>query len=86
MFSTYLNNVVHYCSLCNNVVAYFNSYRYKLEILGIDGKFKARFVFWDSDCVKLIGKSALQMKTELIEVLFISSTANQFQLLIFNFL
>ncbi|XP_058765066.1 uncharacterized protein LOC131638522 [Vicia villosa] len=41
--------------------------RYKLEILGIDGKFKARFVFWDSDCVKLIGKSALQMKIKLIE-------------------
>lgn len=39
--------------------------------MGIDGKFKARFIFWDSDCVKLIGKSALQIKTELIEVLFI---------------
>ncbi|CAI8597213.1 unnamed protein product [Vicia faba] len=41
--------------------------RYKLEIMGIDGKFKARFIFWDNDCVKLIGKSALQINTELIE-------------------
>ncbi|KAI5422479.1 hypothetical protein KIW84_045789, partial [Lathyrus oleraceus] len=41
--------------------------RYKLEVLGVDGKFKSRFVFWDSDCFKLIGKSALQMKNELVE-------------------
>lgn len=44
-------------------------YRYKLEVLGFDGKFKSRFVFWDSDCFKLIGKSALQMKNELVEVI-----------------
>ncbi|KAI5404111.1 hypothetical protein KIW84_051302 [Lathyrus oleraceus] len=24
--------------------------RYKLEVLAIDGKFKARFIFWDNDC------------------------------------
>ncbi|CAI8595305.1 unnamed protein product [Vicia faba] len=41
--------------------------RYKLEVLAVDGKYKARFIFWDGDCVKLIGKSALQMKNELIE-------------------
>ncbi|KAI5386842.1 hypothetical protein KIW84_073111 [Lathyrus oleraceus] len=41
--------------------------RYKLEVLGVDGKFKSRFVFWDSDYFKLIGKSALQMKNELVE-------------------
>ncbi|CAI8619545.1 unnamed protein product [Vicia faba] len=41
--------------------------RYKLEVLAVDGKYKARFIFWDGDCVMLIGKSALQMKNELIE-------------------
>ncbi|KAI5424715.1 hypothetical protein KIW84_030776 [Lathyrus oleraceus] len=41
--------------------------RYKLEVLGVDGKFKSRFNFWDSDCFKLIGKYALQMKNELVE-------------------
>ncbi|CAI8608211.1 unnamed protein product [Vicia faba] len=41
---------------------------YKLEVLVVDGKYKAKFIFWDKDCVKLIGKSALQMKNELIEV------------------
>ncbi|CAI8585937.1 unnamed protein product [Vicia faba] len=41
--------------------------RYKLEVLVVDGKYKAIFIFWDGDCVKLIGKSALQMKSELIE-------------------
>ncbi|XP_058759184.1 uncharacterized protein LOC131632456 [Vicia villosa] len=41
--------------------------RYKLEVLAIDGNSKAKFIFWDTDCVKLIGKSALQMKMDLIE-------------------
>ncbi|KAI5440175.1 hypothetical protein KIW84_025496 [Lathyrus oleraceus] len=42
--------------------------RYKLEVLGVDGKFRARFVFWDIDCVKLMGKSSLEPKRQLIEV------------------
>ncbi|CAI8589607.1 unnamed protein product [Vicia faba] len=42
--------------------------RYKLEVLVVEDKYKAKFIFWDGDCVKLIGKSALQMKNELIEV------------------
>ncbi|CAI8588969.1 unnamed protein product [Vicia faba] len=42
--------------------------RYKLKVLAVDGKYKATFIFWDGDCIKLIGKSALQMKDELIEV------------------
>ncbi|CAI8599856.1 unnamed protein product [Vicia faba] len=41
--------------------------RYKLEVLAADGKYKAKFIFWNEDCVKLIGKSVLQMKNELIE-------------------
>ncbi|XP_058726769.1 uncharacterized protein LOC131598157 [Vicia villosa] len=41
--------------------------RYKLEVLAVDGNSKAKFIFWDTDCVKLIGKSALQMKMDLIE-------------------
>ncbi|XP_058722223.1 uncharacterized protein LOC131594145 [Vicia villosa] len=41
--------------------------RYKLEIMAVDGKYKSRFIFWDGDCVSLIGKSALQMKNDLIE-------------------
>ncbi|CAI8588831.1 unnamed protein product [Vicia faba] len=40
---------------------------YKLEVLAVDGKFKSKFSFWDNDCVKLIGKYALQMKNELIK-------------------
>lgn len=43
-------------------------YIYKLEVLGVDGKFKSRFIFGDYDCVKLIGKSPLKLKTKLIEV------------------
>ncbi|CAI8619110.1 unnamed protein product [Vicia faba] len=39
----------------------------KLEVLASDGKLKYKFVFWDVDCVKLIGKSALQMKLDLME-------------------
>ncbi|KAI5445972.1 hypothetical protein KIW84_013988 [Lathyrus oleraceus] len=42
--------------------------RSKLEVMVVDGKFKARFVFWDNDCAKLIGKSVAEMKRELIEV------------------
>ncbi|XP_050916236.1 uncharacterized protein LOC127131354 [Lathyrus oleraceus] len=42
--------------------------RYKLEVLGMDGKFRARFVFWDNDCVKLMGKFSLELKRELIEI------------------
>ncbi|XP_058774672.1 uncharacterized protein LOC131648952 [Vicia villosa] len=41
--------------------------RYKLEVLVVDGNSKAKFIFWDTDYVKLIGKSALQMKMDLIE-------------------
>ncbi|CAI8608107.1 unnamed protein product [Vicia faba] len=41
--------------------------RFKLEVLASDGKLKYKFVFWDVDCVKLIGKSALQMKLDLME-------------------
>ncbi|XP_058776260.1 uncharacterized protein LOC131650570 [Vicia villosa] len=39
--------------------------RYKLDITAVDGSSKAKFVFWNTDCVKLIGKSALQMKIDL---------------------
>ncbi|XP_058784697.1 uncharacterized protein LOC131659538 [Vicia villosa] len=39
--------------------------RYKLDITAVDGSSKAKFVFWDTDYVKLIGKSALQMKMDL---------------------
>lgn len=49
-------------------------YRYKHEVMGVDGKFKAKFVFWDNNCVKLMGKSVIELKRELIEVLtFLSS-------------
>ncbi|XP_058767361.1 uncharacterized protein LOC131641053 [Vicia villosa] len=41
--------------------------RYKLDITAIDGSSKAKFVFWDTDCVKLIRKSALQMKMDLTQ-------------------
>ncbi|XP_058783097.1 uncharacterized protein LOC131657750 [Vicia villosa] len=41
--------------------------RYKLNIMAVDGSSKAKFVFWDTDCVKLIGKSALQMKMDLTQ-------------------
>ncbi|XP_058783603.1 uncharacterized protein LOC131658312 [Vicia villosa] len=41
--------------------------RYKLNITTVDGSSKAKFVFWDTDCVKLIGKSALQMKMDLTQ-------------------
>ncbi|XP_058747060.1 uncharacterized protein LOC131620052 [Vicia villosa] len=40
---------------------------YKLDVTTVDGKSKVKFVFWDTDCVKLIGKSALQMKMDLIQ-------------------
>ncbi|XP_058779353.1 uncharacterized protein LOC131653275 [Vicia villosa] len=43
------------------------SNRYKLDITAVDGSSKAKFVFWDTDCVKLIGKSALQMKMDLTQ-------------------
>ncbi|XP_058774373.1 uncharacterized protein LOC131648653 [Vicia villosa] len=41
--------------------------RYKLDITAVDGSSKAKFVFWDTNCVKLIGKSALQMKMDLTQ-------------------
>ncbi|XP_058753435.1 uncharacterized protein LOC131626615 [Vicia villosa] len=41
--------------------------RYKLDITAVDGSSKAKFFFWDTDCVKLIGKSALQMKMDLTQ-------------------
>ncbi|CAI8593620.1 unnamed protein product [Vicia faba] len=41
--------------------------RFKLEVLASDGKFKYKFIFWDVDCVKLIGNFALQMKMDLIK-------------------
>ncbi|XP_058741717.1 uncharacterized protein LOC131614105 [Vicia villosa] len=40
---------------------------YKLDITAVDGSSKAKFVFWDTDCVKLIGNSALQMKMDLTQ-------------------
>ncbi|XP_058742261.1 uncharacterized protein LOC131614721 [Vicia villosa] len=40
---------------------------YKLDIKAVDGSSKAKFVFWDTNCVKLIGKSALQMKMDLTQ-------------------
>ncbi|KAI5422738.1 hypothetical protein KIW84_045960 [Lathyrus oleraceus] len=38
-----------------------------VQVLGVDGKFKSSFIFWDNDCVKLIGKSVLELKRELTE-------------------
>ncbi|XP_058760558.1 uncharacterized protein LOC131633902 [Vicia villosa] len=35
--------------------------RFKLEILAVDGKCNAKFIFWDVDCVKLVGKSATEI-------------------------
>ncbi|XP_058726419.1 uncharacterized protein LOC131597760 [Vicia villosa] len=35
--------------------------RFKLEILAVDGKCNAKFIFWDVDCVKLVGKSAAEI-------------------------
>ncbi|XP_058733725.1 uncharacterized protein LOC131605380 [Vicia villosa] len=35
--------------------------RFKLEILAVDGKCNAKFIFWDADCVKLVGKSAAEI-------------------------
>ncbi|XP_058772245.1 uncharacterized protein LOC131646112 [Vicia villosa] len=40
---------------------------YKLGVLTVDGKAKAKFIFWNNECVKLIGKFALQMKMDLVE-------------------
>ncbi|XP_058776298.1 uncharacterized protein LOC131650613 [Vicia villosa] len=41
--------------------------QYKLDVTAVDGKSKTKFVFWDTDCVKLIGKSTLQIKMDLIQ-------------------
>ncbi|XP_058747028.1 uncharacterized protein LOC131620018 [Vicia villosa] len=41
--------------------------RFKFEVVASDGKFKSKFMFWDVDCRKLVGKSALQLKNALIE-------------------
>ncbi|KAI5438086.1 hypothetical protein KIW84_023995 [Lathyrus oleraceus] len=41
--------------------------RYKLEVLGVDGKFREIFVLWNNDCVKLMGKFVLKLKRQLIE-------------------
>ncbi|XP_058774975.1 uncharacterized protein LOC131649231 [Vicia villosa] len=41
--------------------------QYNLDITAVEGSSKAKFVFWDTDCVKLIGKSALQMKMDLTQ-------------------
>lgn len=46
----------------------YKCYRYKLEVLATDEKFKSKFIFWDIDCMKLIGKSIVQMKMDCIEV------------------
>ncbi|XP_058776864.1 uncharacterized protein LOC131651213 [Vicia villosa] len=35
--------------------------QFKLEILVVDGKCTAKFIFWDVDCVKLVGKSAAEI-------------------------
>ncbi|XP_058767907.1 uncharacterized protein LOC131641620 [Vicia villosa] len=35
--------------------------RFKLEILAVDGKCNVKFIFWDVDCVKLVGKSAAEI-------------------------
>ncbi|KAI5395846.1 hypothetical protein KIW84_062146 [Lathyrus oleraceus] len=40
---------------------------YKLEVHIVDGKHIAKFIFWDSDCAKLIGKSVINLKTELVK-------------------
>ena len=56
------------CFIDDNLYFDHTSYRFKLEVLASDGKLKYKFVFWDVDCVKLIGKSALQMKLDLMKV------------------
>ncbi|KAI5436992.1 hypothetical protein KIW84_023204 [Lathyrus oleraceus] len=40
---------------------------YKLEVHAVDDKHIAKFIFWDSDCAKLIGKLANDLKTKLVE-------------------
>ncbi|XP_058776076.1 uncharacterized protein LOC131650380 [Vicia villosa] len=51
--------------------------RFKLEILAVDGKCKVKFIFWDVDCVKLVGKSAVEMINHLKKV---HETASSFKI------
>ncbi|KAL2317211.1 hypothetical protein Fmac_031087 [Flemingia macrophylla] len=41
--------------------------RYKLEAKVYQGKDSANFIFWDRDCTRLIGKSALKLRDLMIE-------------------
>ncbi|XP_058776979.1 uncharacterized protein LOC131651305 [Vicia villosa] len=41
--------------------------RHKVEIHVIDGESKFRFVFWDTDCFNIIGKTADDMRKSMIE-------------------
>ncbi|XP_058748389.1 uncharacterized protein LOC131621367 [Vicia villosa] len=41
--------------------------RYKVDVYVFDGDFKYRFVFWDTDCFEIIGKSAEDMYKKMMD-------------------
>ncbi|MCI04552.1 replication factor-A carboxy-terminal domain protein, partial [Trifolium medium] len=41
--------------------------RYKLDVEVGDGHVKATFVFWDRECEQLIGKSAAELRAEMLQ-------------------
>ncbi|XP_050890594.1 uncharacterized protein LOC127096007 [Lathyrus oleraceus] len=47
--------------------------RYKLNVHVVDEKHMSKFVFCDNECVKLIGKSAFELKTEFYETISAST-------------
>lgn len=55
--------------MCLNLIAHLFSIRFKFEVQAVDNKYKVKFVFWDSDYVKMIEKTILEFKNELSEVI-----------------
>jgi hypothetical protein len=62
---------VNFISFSNFIMYAWFVDRYKLEIYVKSGDSQYCFVFWDTECAKIIGKSAVQMRQLMIEVIFI---------------
>ncbi|PNX56276.1 hypothetical protein L195_g049797, partial [Trifolium pratense] len=41
--------------------------RYKIDIQIFDGDDSAKFIFWDSTCIDLLGKTSSQLRQQMLD-------------------
>jgi hypothetical protein len=57
-----------FCFLTTLLTLILIFFRYKVDVEVKDGNDSARFVFWDSTCIELLGTTAGELKKTMLEV------------------